>query len=364
MFCKIDQKSPIVYEIEGIGHSKTEKKPDAFNVVTQNKFLRTLPKEVQAEVCKDGKTIGEVAKVWNKIVWPKRTFFDGSTAELAMLAVQDCFENALNRNFIDFDPGGIDLIIGATNTGPGYSSLADYVKRGIGINPPAARRDENSLVNAECWDLTEACTSGSVAITKAIACIAGGMYKRVLVVCSEKATTLTPREKWQGSNLFGDASFAMMLKASTDKTKQSFYFFENNCFPFDGNIEFIRKTETGFFQDGRKVHRFVGGKVIPTFVDSVKRAGIEVEDISHIIFHQPSLKTVEFSEEELRKLWPNFKGKFHKSKNIGNASSASFGHLVSTKYQEGIIKPGEMVVTLTFGAGLSLSILGFRFTEC
>jgi len=372
MFVKIDnnKENQIFCKIAGIGHSR-EEDSDKFRIVSQKEFIEYLPESVQQEICKNGQSIDEVAEKWGEQISVNRTFFDGSVVDLGMLAVSRCFENAMEKVPYDcdpfatgtFDPFVIDAIIGATNTGPGYPSLADHIKKEIGISSKTA-----------CFDVVEACTAGSVAIFNARNMIASGACKTVLVVCSEKATTLAPLADWQGSNLFGDASFAILLQATDNKNEEAFSFFYANSYPFDGNLEFIKKTDNGFMQNGRKVHQFVVGKVVEEIVSSVKRAGIKVRDVKHFVPHQPSNKTNSSLVARLAGAWQdqlakepptedlNLEVTFHKSEGIGNASSASFGHLLSQLCCEGKIKSGELVITCTFGSGLSLAISGFKFT--
>jgi len=205
--------------IAGIGHTETGDS-GLFRIVSQEEFIKSLPAEIQTEVLLKG-SIEQVAKIWGEMTSVNRTFFDGSITEMAMFAVNRCL-NSIKAQDIEFDPINIDAIIGATNTGPGYPSLADNVKLGIGARSEAM-----------CFDVTEACTSGSVALFQAYNMIRSGLCQNVLVVCAEKATTLTKQENWQGSNLFGDAAFAVLLQATKDETKESFDFFNFNCYPFD-----------------------------------------------------------------------------------------------------------------------------------
>lgn len=272
----------------------------------------------------------------------ERIFFSGTTAELAAIAAKRCLAK------IKFPVNMVDAIIGATNTGPGYPSLADHVKLSLG--------SPSSI--ATCSDVTEACTAGAVAIWNAWCQIRSGACKHVLVVCAEKATTLTHPDNWIGANLFGDAAFAVLLGVDSI---DSFEFFDGHSMPFDGNLNRVMKTEDGFKQDGPEVHKFVGKEVAPIIVKAVHRADIEPSDIAHFVPHQPSGKTLSLLFSKLRKAWPNFSGMMHqKVQTMGNLSSASTGYVISQAIDSGIIKPGERVVLSTFGSGLSIFNLGFQ----
>ncbi len=331
---------------------------DKFKIVSQYDFIKSLKTETQRSIIGDNdffikdpsvidQKIREAADVWGEMVSVNRTFFDGDVTELATIAARKCLSDAVS-NF-GFDVNDIDAIIGATNTGPGYPSLADFVKEGLNL------RNE-----AMCFDVTEACVAGSVAVFQGWSLIRSGACRNVLVVASEKATTLTDKENWQGSNLFGDGSFAMLLTASNNPQDESFDYFEFNSFPHDGNLKHIQKTETGFVQVGKKVHIFVIRDVVNALKMCIPETGYKIEDIKHLLFHQPSNKTISSLIEQVSSMWSNFDGKIHRGDSLGNISSASFGHLLSTKYHSGEIKQGEPILSCTFGAGLSVGIIVFK----
>lgn len=344
-----DQKGKQPFcKLFGIGHSTFSDDP-RFRVISQLEFIQMLPPEIQEELTKKtGKSINEVANTWAEMISPHRTFFAGSIDDLAMFSVSRCIEDA-QKNFPEFSVEKIDAIIGATNTGPQYPSLADFVKNRLPVRN-----------NAMCFDVTEACTAGVVATFVGYSLIQAGICQNVLITCSEKATELTKLENWQGSNLFGDASFAFLLQSTQSPEEASFNFFFFNSYPYLGNLELIKKTETGFFQEGKKVHLFVVKNVVESLVESVSKANIHIENIKHLIFHQPSRKTLSSLEEYLLSHWKNFNGIFHRSENIGNASSASFGQLLSERYHQGIIRKDELIVCGTFGAGLSIGIMALH----
>lgn len=349
MFRKSDKTKPYFCKISGIGHSEPTDS-ELFEVISQEEFLNMLPQEAIKEITRNGEiSIQEIASTWREMISEKRTFFKGTIEQLGNFAVNrlvNSFSNVSKEELFS----DLDAIIGATNTGPIYPSLADYIKNEIGVS--------NS---AMCFDVTEACTSGSVALFQAFCMIKSGSCKKVLVVASEKATKLTDISNWRGSNLFGDASFAILLERAEKPEEDSFDFFYFNSFPFDGNLHLIRRTENGFVQDGKKVHLFVVKTVVDEIYQNLKLANIEPSTIKHLVFHQPSRKTTSSLEEYLRSRLPDLTGTFHYSDSVGNASSASFGNLLSKLYFEEKIKKSEFILTCTFGAGLSVAIIGLKF---
>lgn len=272
----------------------------------------------------------------------ERIFFFGTTAELGAIAARKCLQQA-NISALE-----LDAIVAGSNTGPGYPSLADHLKCALGQKSQAM-----------AYDVQEACPVGSVAVFNAWNLIRSGATKKVLVVCAEKATTLAALDDWKGSNLFGDAASAFLLEASD---VEAFQFFDFHAEPFDGQLDMIVKTHEGFAQNGLGVHRFVGKEVVRLLLEAVAKAGIDPNDISHLVPHQPSAKTLDLLFSKLALAWPNF-SQIQTHRNVeytGNTSGASTGSLISAGVASGQIRPGELVLVTTFGSGLSIGNYAFR----
>ncbi len=352
MFYKVDSNKSIT-NCEIIAYGHTEVGDDTrFRSINQNVFIKDmLSHEARKGLFgfdppwskEDHLSIVEKWELQTSI--KERVFFFGSTVDLACVAAKKCMDNS---NVLAND---IDAIIVGTNTGPGYPSLADHIKLFLGQES-----------NAMAWDVTEACSVGSVAIFNGWNLIHSGVCEKVLVVCAEKATTLTSWDNWKGSNLFGDAAFAFLLSKSD---KESFLFFDFHSLPFNGQINRILKTEKGFTQDGNSVHKFVGRVVVNSVVEAVEKAGIDYTKINHLVPHQPSGKTLDLFYTKIKKHWPEFKGIFHRNVEFtGNTSGASTGSIISSKIQDNTIKKNDLVIVTTFGAGLSIGNYAFCVTQC
>ena len=345
--------------IAGFGHAKPSNAPDKYQKVSQAEFItefmttngrrnlfRHPPPFLQEE-------INSKVEQWiGKHGIENRLFFSDTVPELGLMAAKDCLKKT-NTN-----PHDIGLIIGVSNTGPGYPSLADYVKGGLFSFVNKITGGPETM----CFDMTEACTAGTIASSVAWTYVRSGLAKCVLVVWSEKATKLAPYDEWPSSNLFGDGASAMLFKASSNQ-KESFLFWNINSFPYVGGLGLIYKNLQGSFsQQGKSVHKFVGRIVVKMVIDSIKKAGIDPATIDFFVPHQPSLKTLELLEKNLRKGLPDFQGKFCIDvKDIGNISSASPGRILSKLTEKKELKREHLVVTFSFGAGLSVAITAFVY---
>ena len=85
---------------------------------------------------------------------------------------------------------------------------------------------------------------------------------------------------------------------------------------------------------------------------------IKVSDLSHLILHQPSGRTLWPLEKRIYRALPDLKAKFHYCfDQTTNLSSATALWELSRARQAGEIEPGHLVLLCAFGAGMSLSIV-------
>lgn len=353
MFVNVAELKPQNCGIIAFGHTEISDDP-RFRRLTQTDFIRDMLSHPAKSLLLGGQgpwpdeDISVVAEKWiAQTGISSRIFFSGKTTELGAIAAKKCLQQA------GISAMDLDIIIGGSNTGPGYASLADHIKLALGARSKAM-----------AYDLAEACPVGSVAIFNAWSHIRSGVAKKVLVVCSERATTLAPFDDWKGSNLFGDAAFACLL---TSSEVEAFKFFDFHCEPFDGQIDMISKSLTGFTQNGLGVHRFVGKEVVRVLVEALEKAKLDPAEIDHLVSHQPSAKTLDFLFSKLEAQWTDehkqtkFRGLKHRNvEHTGNTSGASTGSLISLGIATGQIKKQDFVLVTTFGAGLSIGSYGLR----
>ncbi len=332
--------------IIGYGHTELSDDPERLRSISQVEFIDMLSFETRCQLFGNLPPWSDEDKMAIADGWISltgihhRIFFDGPLSDLALIAARKCLAQA------GVSALELDAIVAGSNTGPGYPSLADRIKHGLGQRSQAM-----------AYDIQEACPVGCVAVFNGWNLVRSGVAKKVLVVCAEKATTLAKLDDWKGSNLFGDAAFAFLLTASEH---EAFKFFDIRCEPFDGQLHLITKTEDGFSQKGLGVHKFVGREVVRILVEDIAQAGIVPASIHHLVPHQPSSKTLNLLEEKLRESWPTFSGQVHRNvEYTGNTSGASTGSLISKAVLAGDMKSGDLVVVTTFGAGLSIGNYAF-----
>lgn len=336
-------------EIAGWGYADPNDDPDKFRTVNQTEFIReylSVPGRQELfghpPPFTDEEVALKVSKCFDSTGLTNRLFYSGTTEQLGFQATLACLKDA------GVDPIELDAILYGSNTGKRYSSGADYIKLLLGARS-----------NAWCSNTNEACTTGATAIHLGERLIRGGGYNYVLVVISEKATSLADVDDWPSSNLFGDSAFAVLLKIST---QESYLFFDLISDPFDGKIELIGEDKLRhFFQKGKFVHGLIKKIVVPTVNETIIKSGIDIKKFKHVLMHQPSAKTIKLFEDEFRKLRPDFEGTIYKDADTGNTSSASTGILYSKLKKKNTFKKGDTILFVTFGAGFSIGIYAINY---
>lgn len=114
----------------------------------------------------------------------------------------------------------------------------------------------------------------------------------------------------------------------------------------NGNV----RSREHLFMHGAGVFDFVR-KEIPTFTRTLlQRAGLTMEDIDLVVFHQASKLALDFLNKKLGV--PEHK-RYSNVDRVGNTVSASVPLALHDAVDEGVLKPGMRVLLIAFGVGMS-----------
>jgi 3-oxoacyl-[acyl-carrier-protein] synthase-3 len=110
--------------------------------------------------------------------------------------------------------------------------------------------------------------------------------------------------------------------------------------------------------EGKKVFVFAT-EVIPKIIEEVtSKAGITPEDLDFIIPHQANLRIIDHITKKTGIGSEKFLLNLDR---FGNTAAASVGLVMDENRRNGTIKPGNLVLVMGFGGGLSWGGLLFRF---
>lgn len=275
-----------------------------------------------------------------------------STSDLATEAAK----NALAEAGISADE--LDCIIVATST-PDMSlpATACMVQKNIGAN------------NAFAFDINSVCSSLVYGIDIADSFIKAGKCRTAMVIGADTYSKILDFNDKGSCPLFGDGAGAVILRATEKKTgllnsmiKSDGRGWDLIQVPSSGSrkpvtAETLANKENFFYMEGKKVFIFATD-IIPKIIEEVTaRAGITPADLDYIIPHQANLRIIDHITKKTGVGAEKFLLNLDR---FGNTAAASVGLVLDENRKNGTIKPGNLVLVMGFGGGLSWGGLLFR----
>jgi len=250
-------------------------------------------------------------------------------------------------------PTELDLIICATSS-PEYvfPATACLIQDGIGATKAGA------------FDLQAACTGFIFAVNMAAQAIRSGSIKNALVVGTE---TLSRIVNWKDRNtciLFGDGAGAFVLQASdlpggvisavmhSDGSGA-----DSLSVPAGGTR--MPASEATIQMDGKEVFRFATRVMGRAVIEALESAKMKIEDVQCIVPHQANYRIIETAARYLKLPLDKFVINVDR---YGNTSTASIPIATVEGLEKGRIKPGDKVVFVGFGGGLTWGAMVVEWT--
>ena len=265
-----------------------------------------------------------------------------STSDLAMIAVEKAVKAA------KIDPEELDLIIVGTSTPDTlFPSVGCIIQGKIGAK------------NASAFDVSAACSGFNFALTVASNFFKSGMSKKALVV---GADTLAKYLDWTDRGtcvLFGDGAGAVVLSEAnsgegilasnltTDGTGAQFL-----TMPGGGsrNPKPNNEKERCITMNGKEVFKFAVKALEKTLLSALDSAGLTLDKIDLLIPHQANIRIIDHAMKKFgipkEKIFVNLD-------KYGNTSAASIPIAMDEALHNGMIKKGDIIAIVGFGAGLT-----------
>ncbi len=250
-----------------------------------------------------------------------------STTSLAIEAGQKAIDCAgIDKAAVDF------LIVATTSADQMMPSTAAYVQAELGLSCGAV-------------DINAACSGFVYGLAQANGLLHTG-YQCVLVI---GADALSPWVDWNDRGtaiLFADGAGAAVLEAASETTILAT---DLGC---DGTATEILRTPHGgkIEMEGREVFRRAVRALTATSTTSMERAGVTAEQIDWVIPHQANVRIL---ESALRKLDIPMEKAVQVLSYTGNSSAASIPTALATAADDGRIQPGDLLLIVGFGAGMT-----------
>ncbi|MGC9000313.1 beta-ketoacyl-ACP synthase III [Caldisericum sp.] len=277
-----------------------------------------------------------------------------ATSDLATVAAKRALEDA------NLKPQDIDLIIVGTNSPDMlYPATACLVQDKIGAAGKCA-----------AFDLQAGCPGFVYATVVGAQFVKSGAYKHVLVIGAEVITRMMDPTDRTTYVLFGDGAGAVVLgEVEDDRGIIDFELYadgsiaEHLTLPAGGSrkpfSEEVLKERSYFTKmNGGEVFKFSVREISRISEKLLDKTGTKLEDIDWFIPHQANLRIIQAGAEKLGIPMEKVVVTIDK---FGNSSAASIPISLDTIRKEGKLKRGNLVLMVSFGAGMTSGAILMRW---
>lgn len=249
------------------------------------------------------------------------------------------------------NPAEIDMVIVATVTPDmKFPSTACIIQKKLNIGP------------VPCFDMGAACSGYIYAMAMGEQFIKSGKYENVLIVATEKLSSITDWEDRNTCVLFGDGAGACVLSFSNNENSG----LVSSYLKADGSLgnllnvpaggsklpvthEILKKRLHYLKMEGRELFKVAIKRMAEAVKEALDEAGYSYEDIDWVIPHQANIRILKTVGKAIKVPLEKFFINIEKYGNMSSASTAiAFTEAVKGRY----IKKGDIVVLVAFGGGL------------
>lgn len=277
---------------------------------------------------------------------------DEATSDLALAAARNALEYAGLR------PNDIDLYVVATVTPDfPFPATACIVASKLGAENKAA------------FDMEIACSGFIYGLTVCASMIRSGVYKRIMLIGAETLTKIVNKKDRGTAILFGDGAGAVILERSEVDS------FLSSELGSDGSRPEILRVAAGgsryaldplrydlgehlIYMEGREVFKFAVTKMIDATEVALSKAALQHSDVDFLIPHQANKRIIDAAAKYLEMPLEKVLVNIHE---YGNTSAASIPIALSEAVRDNRIKPGDVIVFVGFGGGLSWGAVAWKW---
>lgn len=267
-----------------------------------------------------------------------------ATSDIALAAARAALANA------GVAPGDLDLIIVATVTPDhAFPATACLLQR------------ELEAWGAAAFDLEAACTGFIYGLSIADQFIRTGTYRTVLVVAADILSKITDYTDRNTCILFGDGAGAAVLQGGEEPGLLALEIGADGrggellVQPAGGSrtpasAETVAARQHFIKMAGREVFKFAVKIMEESSLRVLEQAGLGPDDVDVLVPHQANLRII---DSACKRLGINQDKVLVNLDRYGNMSAASIPVALSEASALGKIKPGDNVLLVGFGGGLT-----------
>jgi 3-oxoacyl-[acyl-carrier-protein] synthase-3 len=259
----------------------------------------------------------------------------------------------------NLDPAEIDLIVLASVTPDMFfPATACLVQDRIGAK------------NAWGFDLSAACSGFVYALTVGAQFVGAGSHKKVMVIGSDKMTSILDFEDRATCVLFGDGAGAVLLEPAAEG--EGILDFQHDIdgsggcdlfMPGGGSLnpatkETVEKKMHFVHQGGQQVFKYAVRRMAEVSVKILADNGFTNDDLALVVPHQANLRIIQAMQQRLG--LPDEKVSVTIDR-FGNTTAATIPLGLQDSVEKGRLKKGDLVLLVTVGAGYTTGSVLLRW---
>src|ERR1700736_3284831 len=210
------------------------------------------------------------------------------------------------------------------------------------------------------FDLSAACSGFAYALTVGAQFVGSGAHKKVLVIGSDKMSSILDYTDRSTCILFGDGAGAVLLEPAADN--EGILDFQHDVDGSGGNFlympgggslhppthETVDKNMHVVHQEGSQVFKYAVRRMAELAVTLLERNGFKSDDLALVVPHQANLRIIRAMQERLgvddSKVMVNID-------RYGNTTAGTIPLGLRDAVAEGRLKEGDLVLLVAVGAG-------------
>jgi len=247
------------------------------------------------------------------------------------------------------DPAEIDLIVLASVTPDMFfPATACLIQERLGAK------------NAWGFDLSAACSGFVYALTVGAQFVGAGTHKKVLVVGSDKMTSILDYKDRATCVLFGDGAGAVLVEPGhdgegildfthdVDGSGGQYLYMPGGGSLNPSSCETVEKRMHYVHQEGSQVFKYAVRRMAEMAVHLLERNGLKSEDLALVVPHQANLRIIRATQERLG--LPDEKVMVNIDR-FGNTTAGTIPLGLRDALDQGRLRKGDLVMLVAVGAG-------------
>jgi 3-oxoacyl-[acyl-carrier-protein] synthase III len=219
------------------------------------------------------------------------------------------------------------------------------------------------------FDIAIACSGFIYGLTVASGLIRSGVYRRVMLIGAESLSKILDKEDRSTAILFGDGAGAVILERSNedsflaaelgaDGSRPELLYAQGSGARRPLDHESLDAKVHLIHMQGPETFKLAVTKMVESTDAVLDKAKLAKADVTFLIPHQANKRIIDamarYLEVPQEKVIVNIA-------EYGNTSAASIPMALSETVRAGLVKPGDIIVFVAFGGGLSWGAVAWRW---